>query len=117
MEVYGYESSGVFIVNVSGDVDHLTASLIKDIVNDGILKYKSNRIIIDLNDVNFMDSSGIGMLIGRYKDMQLRNGEIALTGVNKSINKILELSGINKIIKIFDSVSLAINYFLEEEYQ
>ncbi len=115
MQIYSYENKGIYIVKLSGDIDHLTASKVKDAVSHGILKYKSNKVIIDLKDVYFMDSSGIGMLIGRYKELSLYCGEVVLSGINKSIDKILSLSGLYKIIKTFENTNSAMRYFLEEK--
>lgn len=115
MQIHSYEDKGIYIVRVSGDIDHLSSSKVKEAVSYGISKYKSNKIIIDLKEVYFMDSSGIGMLIGRYKEMSLLCGEIVLSGINKSIKKILYLSGLHKIIKNFDSLNEAIKYYTKED--
>lgn len=115
MQVNSYIKNGVYIVIADGDIDHLSAVKVKEAVAYGISKYKVNKVIIDLKNVYFMDSSGIGMLIGRYKELSLYCGEIVLSGINKSIDKILLLSGLYKIIKTFDNINLAMKYFMEEK--
>lgn len=107
---YNYKN-GVFIVIVEGDIDNTTASDVKECIKYGISRYRCYKVILDLTNVYFMDSSGIGMLIGRYKELTLYNGEIVLSGINKGIDKILSLSGMKKIIKCFDNINFAFNYF------
>ena len=54
----------------------------------------------DFSRVSFMDSAGIGMIIGRYKMMKLIGGSLEIVNISKNVRKILEMSGINKIIQM-----------------
>ena len=58
------------------------------------------KTVFDFSRVTFMDSAGIGMIIGRYKMMKLIGGSLEIENVNESSKKILEMSGILKIIPI-----------------
>jgi stage II sporulation protein AA (anti-sigma F factor antagonist) len=58
------------------------------------------NIVFDFDEVNFMDSSGIGMVIGRYKQIQARGGKTLIIRARPQVDRILELSGIKKIIEI-----------------
>ena len=55
--------------------------------------------MLDFRDVTLMDSSGIGLVIGRYKQLQKGGGELAVTGLNRQIDKVFTLSGLYRIIK------------------
>ena len=105
--------NGILLIKLGGDIDHITVSKFRSNIKMAVNKYKSYKIILDLSEVYFMDSSGIGMLIGRYKELSLHSGEIVLTGINKNIDKILSLSGLYKVFKYFDSINDAIKYYEE----
>ena len=57
------------------------------------------NLILDFDGVTFMDSSGIGMIAGRYKEINARGGKVMLIRVNSQIDKILEISGLKKILE------------------
>ena len=65
-----------------------------------IERHIPRKVIFDFNNVSFMDSAGIGMLLGRYKNTVMLGGKVEIVNVNKNIKKILEMSGILKIIPI-----------------
>ncbi|MCD8089117.1 MAG: anti-sigma factor antagonist, partial [Clostridiales bacterium] len=67
------------------------------------------NIIFDLKQVTFIDSSGIGYIIGRYKHCIFSGGKTAFVNVSRTAEKILEISGILKIIKIYPSTDAAIS--------
>ena len=62
------------------------------------------KVVFDMDNVTFMDSAGIGMLIGRYKTVKSYGGEIEIMNVKPAIRKIFEMSGILKIINITNNV-------------
>lgn len=69
-------------------------------MDNEIQRYMPKRIIFDFNKVTFMDSAGIGMLIGRYKMMKMLGGTSEIINVKPSIKKIFEMCGLLKIIPI-----------------
>lgn len=73
-------------------------------MDNEIQRYMPKRTIFDFNNVTFMDSAGIGMLIGRYKIARMLGGSLELTNVKPSIKKIFEMCGILKIIPITENV-------------
>ena len=58
------------------------------------------KVILDFNKVSFMDSAGIGMIIGRYKMIKMLGGELEIENATRSVRKVLEMSGITKIIRL-----------------
>lgn len=58
------------------------------------------KVILDFNKVSFMDSAGIGMIIGRYKMIKMLGGELEIENATRSVRKVLEMSGITKIISL-----------------
>lgn len=65
-----------------------------------ITRFMPRKVVFDFSKVSFMDSAGIGLLIGRYKLVKLIGGTLEISNANKSIVKILEMSGVIKIIPI-----------------
>ncbi len=65
-----------------------------------ITRFMPRKVMFDFSKVSFMDSAGIGLLIGRYKLIKLLGGNVEIINTNKSIEKVLEMSGIVKIIPI-----------------
>ena len=85
---------------LSGDIDHHTAKNIREEIDQVIDEQKPNLLVIDFGEVSFMDSSGIGLVMGRFKKMQSINGEIQITNTPLYISKVMRISGIEKLAKI-----------------
>lgn len=88
---------------IVGELDHHSAAEIKDQVDAKIVSEGINTLIFDLSGLAFMDSSGIGVIIGRYKLMKSLGGQVYIVSSNKSVDKLLALSGIPDIINVVDS--------------
>lgn len=92
-------SDNKMIITLNADLDHHLADEIRNVVDDVIDKRGVRDIIFDFSKISFMDSAGIGLIMGRYK--KIRDvGKIAVVGVNASIDRILQISGLHKIVEI-----------------
>jgi len=87
------------VVRFSGDIDHNAAVQMRRKLDGMLDDAQIRRLVFDMRDVEFMDSSGIGMLIGRYKIMRSKGGSVAVTGMDQRINKIFEMAGLYRIIE------------------
>lgn len=96
------------IVHMIGELDHHSAEEVRNKIDSSIERGNYTKLILDFSDVTFMDSSGIGVVIGRYKKLSIRRGMVCVTNVNESVKRIFELSGMFKIIKLFDTVDQAV---------
>lgn len=85
-----------------GEVDHHNAQEIKKVSDQLIEKNHIKCVIFDFADTNFMDSSGIGVIMGRYKMIYLLGGEVWAVHTNERIKKILTMSGVTKIVQIYE---------------
>lgn len=94
----------LLIFEITEEIDHHTTEKIRRKMDNEIQRYMPKRTIFDFNNVTFMDSAGIGMLIGRYKIARMLGGSLELTNVKPSIKKIFEMCGILKIIPITENV-------------
>lgn len=97
------EASGsIVIAYLIGEIDHHTAANVREKI-DSIIKYKKpNHLIIDFRNVTFMDSSGIGLVMGRYRLMQSISptASLEIKNVTAQAKKIMELAGLGRIAVI-----------------
>ena len=101
------------IVSLSGELDHHTAKDVKNLIEEVIKNRGVVNLIFDFTNLTFMDSSGIGVVIGRYKLIRSLGGKVTIASPARNVKKLLSMSGINKIIEIFDDVDSALNSLQE----
>lgn len=92
------------VIHVDNEVDHLVAEQIREEFEKVCAKQNVKNVIFDMSQVEFMDSSGIGMIIGRYMKVKYSGGKVSVAGVSDGIDRILRMSGVYKIISKYDSV-------------
>lgn len=92
------------IIKLNSDLDHHCALDIREKSDRLIDKGNIKNIIFDFKGTNFMDSSGIGVIMGRYKKVIFIGGKVAVTNVNDSVNRIFKISGLYKIIEKYESI-------------
>ena len=90
-------------VFLSGELDQYAAAVLKNKIDIEVESSGKKNLIIDLSDVTFMDSSGIGLILGRCKMLSPLGGKVAVCGGNANVRKVIELSGIEKIVQWFES--------------
>lgn len=95
---YQYKN-GVFIYYLPKELDHYYADKLKRKTEDVFKNENINYLIFDFSKTKFMDSSGIGLMTGRFRRIYDKGGETFVVNVNSSIDKLLKLSGIYTIIK------------------
>ncbi len=89
------------IMKIDGEIDHRYATRIRREADRKIVTYPDKPFLIDLTDVSFMDSSGIGVIIGRYKLVSSFGQKVVIVSSNPTVEKILDMSGIKKIINVY----------------
>lgn len=89
-------------LQITEEIDHCMAEKIRNKADFEIQKYMPQKIVMDFDNVSFMDSAGIGMILGRYKTAKLVGGTLNLSNVKPEIKKVLEMSGVLKIIPIIE---------------
>ena len=94
------EKDKLLTIELTEEIDHHTTEKIRRRTDYEIERFIPRKTVLDFNKVTFMDSSGIGMLIGRYKVMKMFGGSIEIINAKPSIKKIFEMCGIPKIIKV-----------------
>ena len=91
---------GTMTAILDGEIDHHTAREIRMEIDETAGKMKPKRLILDFSGVQFMDSSGIGLIMGRYKMMQTINGSVTICNMSPKIEKIISLAGLDRLAKI-----------------
>ena len=86
------------IFKISEDIDECVVQKIRRRIDNEIERYMPKEVIFDFNKVSFMDSAGIGLLIGRYKLVDMLGGKVEVTNLTTPVRKIFEMSGVLKII-------------------
>ena len=95
------ESSGnLVIAYLYGDIDHHTAVDIRDKIDNALSFIKPQHLILDFKNVAFMDSSGIGLVMGRYKLISEFGGDLEVTGLSNNAYKVMRLAGIDRIANV-----------------
>ena len=102
------------IATLSGELDHHTAKEVKDTVENVIMNKSVTNLIFDLSSLSFMDSSGIGVVIGRYKLIKSIGGKVAVINTSPYVDRLLTMSGIKRIISVFKTIDAAIENIEEE---
>ena len=95
-------------IRLRGELDHHSAEEVRVKIDDRIDRDNIRKVILNFSGVTFMDSSGIGVVIGRYKKMKNRNGKLCVAEINRTVNKVFEISGIYKIIDVYGNIDEAI---------
>jgi len=89
------------VVRLVGELDMMVTDRLRQELDETIDQGRVRVLIIDLERVSFIDSSGLGVLIGRYKKMTALNGRMFIVGAKASVEKILCFSGVNKLIPLY----------------
>ena len=87
-------------IKLRGEIDHHCASAIRKAMDNEIFSKRPRGLIIDMSAVDFMDSSGLGLIMGRYMKMQAVGGVLTLREPNERVLKIFRLAGLEKIVNI-----------------
>ena len=109
MEIGFQRKNTTLIVALNGEIDHHSAGRFRQKIETELMKMNGRNVIFNFSNVDFMDSSGIGLVIGRYKYTTALGGKTAVVCSNEKINDIFKLSGICQIISVFNTVQEALN--------
>ena len=90
------------VIRLPKEIDHCQAEQIRQECERSFMNFIIRDIIFDFSDTSFMDSSGIGIIMGRYKTVSLIGGEVWAIHTNERIRKILTFSGAAKIMQIYE---------------
>lgn len=98
----------VLIVRLQGELDHHTSDEIREQVSVAIEKFNIRHLVLNLKDLTFMDSSGLGVILGRYKQMKQFGGDLIVCSLTPSVERLFNMSGLFKIIRLEETEEIAL---------
>ena len=96
------------MIRMNAELDHHLADEMRDVIDTIIEERGVRHLIFDFSKISFMDSSGIGLIMGRYKRVMFRGGKAAVTNVGKEIERNFNLSGLFQIIERYATPEQAV---------
>lgn len=100
MPVVMESGDNILTAYLSGEIDHHIAKSIRDEIDEAIERHKPEMLVLDFKNVTFMDSSGIGLVMGRYRAMQLMGGRVTVRNATLHIRKVMRLAGLDRLAAI-----------------
>lgn len=100
--------SKAVIVRLKGELDHHTAEAVKARMEEAVERGNAKHVILSLKDLTFMDSSGLGVILGRYKQITGKGGKMVVCDVNPAVYRLFEMSGLFKIVSLEENERQAI---------
>ena len=102
MESTYYLSDKLLVLKITEEIDDYSVQRIRRKADYEIERYMPRKVIFDFDCVTFMDSAGIGMVIGRYKEVSMLGGKLELANMSETVRRIFQMSGVLKIIPEVD---------------
>ena len=99
MAVYISDSGdGTLVAKITGEIDHHSARWLRMDIDTAIQDKEPQKLLLDFSGVSFMDSSGVGLVMGRYKNMKERGGKVSLVNMPDYIEKVMALAGMDRLL-------------------
>jgi stage II sporulation protein AA (anti-sigma F factor antagonist) len=102
-------SRDILVVRLFGELDHHSASTVRQTIEAELDKGIYTHLVLNLADLDFMDSSGLGVILGRYKKVTQLGGKMILCSIRPSLYRLLEMSGLFKILPIYGDEQSAVS--------
>jgi stage II sporulation protein AA (anti-sigma F factor antagonist) len=113
MNMTALVDNSVLVVQLRGELDHHAVEGLRDEIEEQLRQTDYRGLVMNFRNIEFMDSSALGLILGRYRSVSQHSGKMALCEVTSSLRKIFELSGILKILPLFESEAEAIKFVKE----
>lgn len=95
---------GALEIKLIGEIDHHSAVSVRSDIDGLIFESRPKKVVLDLSEISFMDSSGLGLIMGRYTLIKDLGGTLSLRAPTVAVMKILSLAGMERMIKIDKSI-------------
>ena len=99
MEIKAVRRGQRIIVRLSGELDHHSAADVRGALNAVLRDVTVREMQLDMTDVTFMDSAGLGVVLGRYRTLAARGGRLIVSGVRTPIDRIFRMSGLYALVE------------------
>lgn len=114
MEIKKIPKYKLIVIKISGEIDDHLSKKLRNEIDREILLSGAVNLAFDFSQVEFMDSSGIGVIIGRYKKVSALGGRVIIFGMNGNIRRLLEMANLKSIAIISDSLEEAMEVCCNE---
>ncbi|MCL6443717.1 MAG: anti-sigma F factor antagonist [Alicyclobacillus sp.] len=108
MAIESSVTKGILTVRLHGELDHHAVEQIRDDIEQQLASTQYRGLVLSFRGIDFMDSSGLGLILGRYRTIAQHGGKLVLCEVSPALRKLFELSGILKIVPVVDTEQQAI---------
>ncbi len=105
MKLHYDTSSQELLVRLDGELDHHRSAMLRTEIDAALYAHMPRILVLDFQAVTFMDSSGIGLIMGRYKILQPMGGEIRIQNASAYISRVLKLAGMERLAQICEGVN------------
>ena len=112
LRVVARSERGCTVLEISGELDIYTAQRLRAALVDHT-EADGHRLVLDLSELTFIDSSGLGVLVGAFKQARLKGGALVLAGPRGQLLKILNVTGLDKVFPVRPDLAGALGYFDE----
>ena len=99
MELNAQERGSRLSVQLSGELDHHSAEQTRIMLDTLLRDVTVHELVLDLSGMTFMDSAGIGVILGRFRKLSMRGGRMIVRGMNASVDRLFQMSGIYAIVE------------------
>jgi stage II sporulation protein AA (anti-sigma F factor antagonist) len=96
------------LVAVAGELDMYTAPRLRLLVEGELANSGAQNLLLDLSDLCFLDSSGLGAILGRYREVSAGGGRMGIAGARNAVRRVLRLSGVAQIVSMYTSRDTAL---------
>lgn len=107
------ELKNVVVVKPHGEIDMNNSSHLKNFIKETYINAGKSNLIMDLSDVDYMDSSALGALLGLLRAARLNGGSLVLCGLHENLKRILKITSLEGVFKIYPNIEEALKFFLE----
>ncbi len=99
-----YETRGdAFVIHIGGEIDHHSAVNVRTAIDDKIIAERPERVLLELSAVDFMDSSGLGLIMGRFALLKKFGGTLSILDPSPAVMKMIKLAGMERMVTILRS--------------
>ena len=109
MEIVTYQYKNYLWIQIPEELDQHVADIIRNKCEIILMDCRFKHVVFDFTKTRFMDSAGVRMIIGRYRDRSMSGGSVYAAGVCPDVEKLFYVSGLHKIIKVYSSVEDVFN--------
>jgi anti-sigma B factor antagonist len=104
------KKNGLYILKLEGRLDAVSAKEVKSKINE-MVKHEQINIVIDLSEIDFIDSTGLGCMVSCLRSVSKKSGDIKIAGLQAQVRAIFELTRLHRIFQIFEDTETALRSF------